>query len=225
MVDLRTYLYVSDAKVDMYLDQLTIVEKSRLATSLGINLGILSVSLEAEKTAQSNRISRLDAVEDVLRREKNVGTIDSDSSWIGGVANVAAAAFTSQPDLMFFFSSSPDLFLGLAGSAHHIIGNVRPTTATTTFSYQHSLLGTLSTVARSMPYVIEKDDSDLSNYVHIGVTHGMTLPWVHILMALSDQFDEAPKQRVDFMARRLVSGVDSRGRKYTLATPLHGTDR
>src|SRR5207253_6796339 len=112
------------------------------------------------------------------------------------------------PDLMFFLSANDDVFLGLAGSAHHIIGNVRPPTATTSFSNQGGLLRTLSTVEGARSYLIEQDDAALSHFLLAGVTQsGVVSAWTRILDELGRQIEKAPTQKVEFLARKLISEV------------------
>jgi hypothetical protein len=219
---MRNYLYVSDAKVDMYLSQITSVEKQKVAAKLGFNVGLLSGSIETERMSLDNRIGRLAAVEKYIRRKHAIGSIENLSAWVEGVLNVAAASFPEHPDLMFFFYNETDHFFGLTGSAHHIVGNVRPLTASCSLSYVHSLLSTLEMVVTKYSFVIEKEDAELSRFLHTGIRSSDVHQWTRVMDLISHEFDDAPKQEVSFLARKLTSQVwEANDKRYTLATPLY----
>lgn len=222
---MRNYLYISDAKVDMYLPQISATEKQKFAAKLGINVGVLKGEVSTESMSLTDRVHRLDAVEPKLRKMKSVGAIDSSEPWIEGAASVAAATFEGHENLMFFFSNGESHFLGLAGSAHHIVGDVRPATAVSSYTHLHHLLKTLHEVTTSYAFVVDKSDKALSHYMHAGVTQtGGASSWTRIMDQISTQFDDQPHQAVTLLARRLTSDVFvPNGKRYTLATPLYMT--
>jgi Family of unknown function (DUF7019) len=219
---MRNYLYVSDAKVDMYLPQITPVEKQKVAARLGFNVGLLTGSIETVRMSLDNRIYRLAAVEEEIRRKHAIGSVEKLSSWIEGVLKVAAASFPGHPDLMFFFWNETDHFFGLTGSAHHIVGNIRPLTASCSLSYVHSLLSTLEAVVDKYSFVIEKEDAELSRFLHTGKRESDVHEWTRIMDLISHEFDDVPTQKVSFLARQLTSQLwRANDKRYTLATPLY----
>jgi hypothetical protein len=220
-MSVRTYLYVSDAKVDMYLQQLDQVEKERLAAQVKISLGVVSASLDAEKTVAGNRMSRLRAVETLLRREKSIGDSGSTASWIEGVGPFAQATFQGDRGVALYYFSSDELFLGLVGSMHHVIGNVRGPTAEASASYLTSLLMTTAIIDGAQAGVIEKSDEDLDHYVKAGIRSVGRSAWLPLTYTLARQYDQAATQRIDFLARRLSTEIDPNGRRVTIATPLY----
>ena len=207
-VGMRNYLYISDAKVDAYLPQIAAPEKERFAGKLGFNVGILQGSYESEQMPLENRIGRLRTVEEKLREVKSIGPIDGDKPWISGSAEAVAAGFPEKEEMMFFFSSAPSYFLGLAGSAHHIIGNERPETAHSAISHLPSLISNLKTIySGRFVSVVDGSDEKLEGMVHLGVsqTPGDVSSWTRILASISTQFDHLPSQTISFLARRLTS--------------------
>jgi hypothetical protein len=218
---MRNYLYISDAKVDMYLPQIKSVEKQKIAAKLGFNVGLLTGSIETERMSLENRIYRLAAVEKEIRRNE-IGSIENVSSWVEGVDSFVAATFPLHPDLMFFFCNKTDHFFGLTGSSHHIIGNIRPLDASCSISHLPSLLSTLGLVVTENSYVIQKEDTDLTFHLHMGV-HDKEYAWTKIMNSIANDFDDAPKQRMSFLARTLTTKVWKDGKRYTLATPLYLT--
>ena len=220
---MRTYLYISDAKVDTYLPQFSGEEKRRIAVKLGVNLKVFEASVEGERLPLTNRVHRLEAVEEKLREDEPVGPVEAGTGWIEGTVNATAATFPDQPDLMFFFSDEPAQFLGLAGSAHHVIGNLRPATAVSSMSYQHVITNSLLSLDRGMAFVVKGGDAEVSDFVTAGVTQGASA-WTEVLMDLPEQFEGQPKQAISFLARRLTSEfVPWQDKRYTLATPLYLT--
>lgn len=224
---MHNYLYISDAKVDAYIGQIGDKEKRKIAARLGVNVGVFQAEVGAEWMSQSNRVIRLEVVEQRLLKEKSVGSLESGEPWIEGAADVVPATFRGEKsNLLFFFTPDQDHFLGLAGSAHHAIGAVRAADAVHSLSHLHSLLDMLEGATDHQPYVLEKSDEALSAYLHAGVSRipGGVSDWTQIMSDISTQFNGRPRQRVSFLARRLTSdsyGAD--GRQYTLATPLYMT--
>lgn len=127
---MRNYLDISDAKVDAYLGQIGEKERRKIFLRVGITVGILQASIAPEWASPSNRITRLEVVERRLLKEKPVGALESGKPRIEGMAEVVAATFRDErSNLLFFFTPDQSHFLGLAGSAHHAIGAVRPAEA------------------------------------------------------------------------------------------------
>ena len=59
---MRYYIYVSDAKVDMLLPQVTDTEKATIAAEFKVDIKLISASLKSERVTHDNRIYRLAAV-------------------------------------------------------------------------------------------------------------------------------------------------------------------
>lgn len=227
---MRDYLYISDAKVDAYLGQMRKTEQKRLSAALGFNVGILQGSAGVDMTLADNRIKRLEAVERKIRKVKPLGPVDEGKPWIEDSAVVVPAAFSKESNMMFFFSSTESYFLGLAGSAHHVIGDLRPETATSSMSHLHSLIQNLESIdtTESGAFVVDKSDEEVTRSVYLGVTQsGLAPSWLKIMDQISqqDQIAGKPTQSVSFLARRLTSDAFSDGgRRYVLATPLYMTE-
>lgn len=222
---MRNYLYISDAKVGAYLPQIRAPEKRRIAARLGFNVAVLQGSVETESISVEDRVNRLEAVEAKIRAVKHVGTLDATAPWIDGTVDAVAATFRGDDEVMFFFATDGNDFLGLAGASHHLIGNVRPTTAFASPSHLGSLLRTLKAVTSNYAFVVEKSDASLAHFLHSGVrqTDGVS-SWTKIMNLISQQFADEPTQTISFLARRLTSDAyGPHGKRYTLATPLYVT--
>jgi len=168
-------------------------------------------------------VHRLEAVEAKIRSEGSVGPINSSASWIDGTVNATAATFPNNENVMFFFSDDDNQFLGIAGSAHNVLGNLRPETAINSTSHLSELLNTLDGIATTFAFVVQKNDAALSHFVNSCVTEvGGRSPWTYIMMGIAGQFEGLPTTPISFLARRLTSDlVESNGKRYTLASPLY----
>jgi hypothetical protein len=224
---MRSYLYISDAKVDTLLPQFNTDDKRRIAKSLGIDVKIFNAHVDVEKLPLTNRIHRVEAVEAKLREDAQVGGLSGRTSWFTGSVEAMALSFGPLENAIFFIarnsvSSGKHHILGLGGSEHHVVGNIRPQQAASSKSHFHSLLQTLAVIdsgARGAS-VIRKNDEDLAFHMETGVSG--TGNWLHILMELSNQLDPRQMQQISFVARRLVPDGDyGDGGRYTFATPLY----
>ncbi len=79
---MKYYVYISDAKVDMLLPQITQEQKKKLATEFKIDLKILSASRKTETEMDDNRITKLEAVCEFIRQYGNLGTVDAPDEYI-----------------------------------------------------------------------------------------------------------------------------------------------
>lgn len=220
---MRNYLYISDAKVDAYLGQMQVPEKRTVAKKIGIDLKVLQASAEIGTASPENRITRLQAVEEQLRSEKSIGPLDSDKPWIEDTVEVAAAAFKDAPALMFFFADLDRQFFALAGSAHHVIGNLRPESASSSISHLHTLLNTLEAATRKHALVAERSEETVERYLTMGVSRPVDVSaWTEVLADTASKFASQPTQVISFLARRLTSDeYGTEGMRYTLASPLY----
>jgi len=222
----RNYLYISDSKVDTYLGQFDNSEKRSIAGRLGIHVGVLQASAEVKQLPVTNRIHRLDAVENHIRTQGTVGGLDDETPWVEATMEMTGAYFPEAPDVMFFFRSDRERFAGIVGSRHHIIGNVRAIEMTSSISHLGTLLASLEPVLNKYAYMVTKSDSALQHQLEVGVSRSSlhASSWVPVMMQVEEQFRDEQTQRLSFLARRLVKDeIRGGARKYTLATPLYVT--
>ena len=220
---MRSYLYVSDAKVNNLWDQLPQRERKTVGAQLGFDLGVLSGSITTERESVGKRAARLAAVEASIRKKYEIGTIGRLRDWVEGTVEVVPATFHTHPELMFYFVDQTHHFFALGGSAHHVVGDLRPEAATSSLSHADRLMRTLEAAVYSQPGWYAQRGRKLERSLHTGITPFADVwPWTRLLEELSHQFAHAFRQRVTFLARKLVSQAwEPEGKRYTLATPLY----
>jgi hypothetical protein len=116
---LRYYVYVSDAKVDMLYAQIPARLRSRIAAELKIDLKVISASLSS-KDREENRFSKLALVGCFIRKHMELGSIDEPQSYFSGSLRMRwGPAYNGQ--IVYFGGVTDRTVLGLAGSRRHVI--------------------------------------------------------------------------------------------------------
>jgi hypothetical protein len=124
---LRNYLYISDSKVDDYIGEMDETVRRTVVKQVGVKMAIFSASISSQTTRQPNRVSRLRVVERHLLDNASVGPLNSGKSWIEDSAPLVTATFGGKiRNLAFFFAPDGEHFLGLGGSASHVVGGIAP---------------------------------------------------------------------------------------------------
>ncbi len=125
MKRLKTYIYISDAKLDQYYPQIAKPQK-KVKESLGFDFKLLKGSHDTEVEPQVNRISKLNAVVAYIRDNENVGTVDEPGEFLEGTMLMRWGGWSFSSELVYFGGSTQTTEVGLAGSAIHIVGGNTP---------------------------------------------------------------------------------------------------
>jgi hypothetical protein len=123
---MKYYLYISDTKVDMLLQQISHEEKKKIASEFKIDLKILGATWRKESEAQQSRISRLEAVCEFLNTFGNVGNADEPSHFIADTLPMKWNTYShnrEKLEIVYFGGITDKSIIGLAGSTHHLIGS------------------------------------------------------------------------------------------------------
>ena len=120
---LKCYLYISDAKVDMLLPQISDGRKGKIATEFGLDLTILHAKRTTEYAANDERIARLETVVSFIRSFGNLGTINKPDQYIEDSAPMCSAQI-GPPDagIAYYTGTVDNTTIALGGSTHHVIG-------------------------------------------------------------------------------------------------------
>lgn len=131
--DIRFYLYVSDAKVNMLFEQMFTTPKRAFQTNLTISAGPVSGSLGTSGERPSpDRDEKLRAVEERLIEQGLVGTPQEPKDYFRGILPMRWGMYNDLelrpencPPLVYFggFDPTTPVVVGLGGSSIHVMGH------------------------------------------------------------------------------------------------------
>lgn len=208
---MKYYLYISDTKVDMLLQQIPHDVKEKLASEFKIDLKILGATWKRESEIERGRISRLEAVCEFLNTFGNVGHADEPSQYIADTLLMKWNTYThdlGKVDIVYFGGVTDKSIVGLAGSTHHLIGStLQPKDVIISSAGMSAgppiifwLEGLGRTVCDSlMIYEYMRPDD---TYRNLGPESNSWL----MNAFLVTQTMQGPKQNLEFLAKRLFQG-------------------
>lgn len=215
--ELRYYLYISDAKVNMLLPQVPGALQRKVSAKFGFDIKVLSGSLETERATLDNRIARLGAVEEYVVQNEQVGTPSSPASWIHGI--VDAKFLDIGNGAILFLAGDRSSILALGGSARHVIGAASEPVQIP-MSFAPNFVGQLTSLIDKRPdWLLGMDEADLRRSLD-SETKQRFERWAGII-SWAYQHAEAHYQRIEFLAKRLVTTEVLPGEIITLSTPLY----
>jgi hypothetical protein len=125
---LRYFVYISDLKVQMLLDQISEPVRRSIAAELKLDFKLVSLTLSSPAvdttTRQRSRIEKLAVVEQHIRRYEQVGDLTARHGWLAGEADLDWKPL-EDGETVLFTGHAKELLIGLGGSVSHLIG--RPT--------------------------------------------------------------------------------------------------
>jgi hypothetical protein len=219
---IKQYLYISDRKVNNLFAQ---ISPTTPVSSDEVKLGpsFLSLTMKGELEPEQKRMVKLDKVVDWITRYGNVGTLDEPSEYVRGRIEMRWGPFLDQGELgdskaVWFGGATDRTVVGLAGSAHHVIGNIGQSEAWSR-SVLPGLLPHLFKAIEKIPiHQLDREDwwiADQRQHAHQAVyiaTTEMT----------------GVQETVEFMAEKLLFGKShlsrerlASNRNILLATPIY----
>lgn len=203
---MKYYLYISDAKVDMLLPQISDAHKKKVATEFGFDVKIFSAKRKVEEQQGDDRIARLEAVLSFIRQFGNLGTIDKPDEYIEDSMPMYSMILDegTMARVIYFTGVQDKTFVGLGGSTNHLIGAL-PATNPVSASWALSIRSAI--------------DGELYDEKYSGSDHGVK----RIIDYLRDT--KYPAENLRFMAKGLFVekehiSKDPRER-VIVATPLY----
>jgi hypothetical protein len=151
-VSLRYYLYISDAKVDMLLQQIDPGFARRRSAEVGVNLTVVSAKRTVESIAP-DRVTRLERVVRQLDDHYDVGTIDEPGQYFRGRLPMRWGPLATGQGV-YFGGSTEQTIVGLGGATGHVVGAVAPAEAPPVFAPS-----TMPGVLDGLAATIADDDS------------------------------------------------------------------
>ena len=207
----KYYIYVSDQKVDMLYAQIPDATRRALQAEFGLSSRPIDC---AEKP--SDRYSRLRVVAGYIDRNFDVGTVDNPRSYFRGVHEMRwgpygqvegrlLGKFDIDARIVYFGGSTERTHFGLGGGLHHVIGNERGHTPVLFHS--------------STPYLVSALSDEVAN--RTDEKWWKVHKWMMRIEDQSEALDEwkalravlnangvgGPRQRLEFLAKRLLYGT------------------
>jgi hypothetical protein len=219
----KYYIYISDAKLDMLAEQVPLPFRMRIAAELKIDIKIFSLSLGHERSNET-RLAKLRLVENHIDADGLAGTVDEPKAYFRGALPMAwgpyGGSYAISPGgrspVVFFGGWTEKTQVGLGGSTHHLVGGSGGGNADS-MSLTPYLLGALvpevGTEARPRGREgVERSDP------------GTILAAVS--QAINSASREFPRSDLEFLARRLLYGLDAPGygpggHTVLLGTPIY----
>ena len=206
---LRSYVYVSDTKVDMLYEQLDEASRRHFTHDLKLDAKVVSYGIQASPSPDATRAGRLSAVWAELEESHAVGTLDEPKLYFRGRMLMKTGRHplsTEAQDAVFFMGERDDetlIFLG--GTAHHLIGSVgKPTWSNS------GIIGLL----RALADASRGRDVNLDMYASA---------WPSEARGVWRAHTSTPSQPVEFVALKLAEsrGQDPKRHNVILGSPLY----
>ena len=189
------YVYISETKVDMIVDQIPVRLRDRIAAELKIDLKLVSLTVKEERRSE-NRFARARIAADYVVRNFEVGTVDSPGAYFEGSLPLRWGIYPEsrvEDPVVYFGGATRQTILGLGGSARHILGSTQPQAGGSTFRLSGSALPSiLQLIASSDRSVESESEGDQMGELQEveEFTTGM----------------KGPYEDLQFLARRLLAG-------------------
>jgi hypothetical protein len=204
----KYYVYISDAKVDMLLPQISDAHKKKVATEFGFDVKIFSAKRKVEAEANEDRIARLETVLSFIREFGNLGTVEKPDEYIEDTLPMYFVDLNPTIDerCAYFTGKQLDTVVGLGGSWHHVLGAGKPQSVVG-HSLAYRILNMIKTDLAELPE--DKSEEQVSDHTAYVIDHAF------------DSFRRrGPVENLRFMAKRLVSEKNERG-IFVLGSPLY----
>ena len=214
---MKYYLYVSDTKVDMLYSQIPDRERHTIATELKIDLKLLSATFKETPPAET-RYSRLQVVCDYIRRQDSIGSIHDTKPYFEGKLMMSWGPVVNgygsegrgkvRSAVIFFAGRQGRTILGLGGSSRHVIGSV----AGEGPDLQSALPFLVDALVEAGDFKGYVDERWLDDVLTITKVKDIKEPMaLSLVNSVSSQLMQTrPPQRLEFVARRLLTGTPLR---------------
>lgn len=209
---IKTYIYVSDVKVDMLYEQLDEARRAELTQELKLDAKLISYGITVSPAPSVTRYARLAAVLRQLESQEAIGSHDSESLYFGGSLPMKHGrhqiSHQGPHDVVLFTGmDQAGHLVALGGTAHHLIGSVgdRP--------WSNSGVATLMQALR------RASQREIADEDRLGLPGGWDAEAFETW-----ETEPGPPQRVEFIAVRLAvarAGQDLRHYDVILGSPIY----
>jgi hypothetical protein len=130
--DIKYYLYISTAKIDMLYEQIFDTAKQSQKKSVAGKAFGISASYESSIEKIVDRDDKVKSIEEELTAKQLIGTPGKPKDYFKGIMRMRWGLFNDcetrpkdEPTLVFFggFEKTISLIVGLGGSSKHVLGH------------------------------------------------------------------------------------------------------
>jgi hypothetical protein len=200
-IDMRYYIYVSQAKVSQLYAQVPVKLRQKIAAKFTIDLKLIKAEFEGRQT-QESLFSMLEIVTSYLADEALVGTADNPNVYFKEVMPLNWGPyydrFSGEPgtEFVYFGGRTEKTIVGLGGSLTNVIGEVGAQGVA-----EHSYSGR-PMLTRGLRQIVEADS--FIQGVNPDTTDALKL------VNLASGRMGGPRESMEFVAKRLVHGTTDR---------------
>jgi hypothetical protein len=225
---LRYHVYVSDAKLDMLYEQVPTPLRKRLAAEVKVDLKLISITVKEAENKEPVRLGRLAVVERFIDEQFEVGTISAPAAYFRGTMDMRQGTF--QESIVLFYGRRGGDTVALGGSLWHLIGGKRPENEVQAYSAGPALWVALAELISADPegaeWVRRERENPSGGSEESAAVHDPP----EAVLGIVDWLElDGPIQRVEFLARRLVSdrfdARENRGSELPAGCVTLGTPR
>lgn len=204
---LRYYVYISDSKVDMLLEQVDPAFARKRSSEVGMSLKVVSAKRKVE-TPASERVARLERVVRDLDDHYDVGTVDDPGQYFRGRLKLRWGSLDNAP-VVYFSGSTERTVVGLGGATGHVVGTKGPAEQADVVFAPSSMPGLVAGLDKALA-----DNDEVPPNV-LGSVH------------MANRMVRGVEQELEFLAKRLAHGpspypeLDAKpGMQVLLGSPL-----
>ena len=225
--DIKYYLYVSTAKLNMLYEQINEAQKKSKKEMVSAKVLGISVSRESSTEEVVDRDDKLKAVEEELITQNLVGTPEEPKDYFKGTMRMRWGLFDdngTRPEgeapLVYFggFDKTIPLIVGLGGSSKHVVGNEGATSTNSRSCTPTIARWLFAGLERDKPPALQgwRDKNSEEQELFAG-------------MAAALHYLRPPTQELEFLAKTLIVGKTYSNKHLTgvpeakiiLGTPLY----
>ncbi|MFD5248166.1 DUF7019 family protein [Amycolatopsis sp. NPDC058340] len=212
---MRYYTYISDAKLELLHAQIPRRLLSRLAGELQLDLKVASVSLKGAPH-EITRVDRLRLVERYIDENCDVGWLSEPRSWFRGELGLRMGVVTGAA---LYTGLDAGTLVALIGSAGHLVDR-QPSGSGGELHHRTSDLPALITLMESRSEESVNDEFGFYRDREHADEQAALRQVVYFAQEM-----RAPRQPVEFLARRLFEGTtrgpDGKAVHVVVGTPLY----
>ncbi len=204
---MRDYIYISRAKVDLYVDQIPEPVKKRFAFELGVNLGILRGTIKSVPGKDDSLVPRLLAAEKFIEAERVVKTLETPKEWVRDMLDVRHILLEENPNVFMIIGRRDNIIVLLAGSAAHVVGTAAPETVNIGASYLPFLAKALEKSLSRMDAMTDEKLRLLRNEYggSVASASGVCEDELASMIYNLWQFSHSIEFRIEFLGRELFT--------------------